>query len=486
MAPIHEALGLAGGSLHPLPASSLVRREPEAVRRLNDLAQLSRSTLSSSGVTSSVSKVKLASILDLQGEHQEALALIQQALKESPGLQPGVAGAARLLRTLVHRHGTFAAHRALRLAAHPPNPLKSSVEVVDAKSADLRLIRDKFVLPGVPCIVRGGASVPGWTPQDLQQRLGSQVVPTRRRVTSSASWAQLEFAGGKPFDLFLAEDASVVVPDSTVAQVFDWSIWQHSHDKLGLEISIPPWFPVDLYSYAQARVLPVTGSASPTLFVASGGTSSGLHVDFLQTNFWMAMCSGRKRWRLMPREDLPLLSPVYLTDLNAAFPFDLNDVEAAQVGAFQFPDELRLVRLQEGILEPGDLIFVPRGWPHQVENLETAVAVSANFIDRSNLSESLAEAEALGQVFEDPFHLAEVLRQAKASGRPEELEQEAPGGPEPLRAFKARHGEHRAPCETQRLLTRGLQATACLGLALAAFGARRTMNGRQAEGSHKE
>ena len=33
-----------------------------------------------------------------------------------------------------------------------------------------------------------------------------------------------------------------------------------------------------------------------------------------------------------------------------------------------------------------DLLFVPSGCPHRVENLEASLAISANFVDQSNLN----------------------------------------------------------------------------------------------------
>jgi hypothetical protein len=44
----------------------------------------------------------------------------------------------------------------------------------------------------------------------------------------------------------------------------------------------------------------------------------------------------------------------------------------------------RCTRRQEGILEAGDILFVPSGTPHYVFNLTNTVAVSSNFIDTSN------------------------------------------------------------------------------------------------------
>merc|ERR1712012_457775 len=106
----------------------------------------------------------------------------------------------------------------------------------------------------------------------------------RRCVDDSVSWARLEFAGSSSFDDFVAS-----LDRGGDAQLFDFSIWQHCARSLGSEVKIPKWFCVDLFSLVSSCMQPVSGSASPTLFVAAAGTSSGLHVDFLQTRFWMTL-----------------------------------------------------------------------------------------------------------------------------------------------------------------------------------------------------
>ncbi|CAK9090676.1 unnamed protein product, partial [Durusdinium trenchii] len=114
-----------------------------------------------------------------------------------------------------------------------------------------------------------------------------------------------------------------------------------------------------------------------------------------------ALCSGRKRWRLVNRDEMSLLRPLYLADLNPVFPMDLEDGQA-------------------------------RG----VDNLETSMAISSNFIDSSNLRRSLEEAEMLANVEEDPGLLSRVLRAAVAAGTMQQLANEVLLY-EPLRQFKA-------------------------------------------------
>mmetsp|Transcript_8037 Transcript_8037/g.29221 ORF Transcript_8037/g.29221 Transcript_8037/m.29221 type:complete len:245 (-) Transcript_8037:55-789(-) len=233
---------------------------------------------------------------------------------------------------------------------------------------------------------------------------------------------------------------------------------------------MPKWFPVDLYTQASAVVHPVTGSASPTVFLAAEGTFSGLHVDFLHTHFWMTLCHGHKRWRVVPRDDLALLYPRYLCDLNPCFPTGLDEAERAAVAAYNEMPALGLAAVHEVILGPGDIVFVPAGAPHKVENLETTVAISANFVDRSNVARSLAEAELLGLVSEDPVHIAACFRGAE-SGLLSDLEASAPSGVhEPLRAFKARHGEARTPQELQTRLALAAKILVATGASLCLAG----------------
>jgi len=130
----------------------------------------------------------------------------------------------------------------------------------------------------------------------------------------------------------------------------------------------------------------------------------------------------------------------------------------------------------EAVLEAGDIIFVPRGWPHQVENLATSVALSANFIDASNLEAACREAEILGLVSEDPRLVAGMLREAQGLGLPQQLAASAVSTDatyqgEALKDFKRRHGEPRTPQETQRIITRVAQVMVVGGAFLCMLGA---------------
>jgi len=444
-----------------------VRGEPEAARRLDILIEKAKEA---GGLADPLARGRLASLLDYRGKHKEALGVLGDTSVTAKGETPsGARAALGLLEGIVTRHVALEEERNRRLMEGGAGQHGLPMEAVDA-SISAEEFRERFILPGTPCIVKNSGVPPSWTPETLVERLGSRRVPLRGQGDpTSTEWAQLEFRGTAPFDSFVQEhilgqassssssSSPPVSPDGKAPpQLFDFSIWQSCSDVLADEVVMPKWFGVDLYTHATCRVNPVTGSASPTVFLASKGTQSGLHVDFLHTHFWMAMCYGRKRWRVVHRDDLSLFYPRYLGDFNPTFPAGLDDMvdEESRPAA-------RLANVYEVILEPGDLIYVPAGSPHKVENLDTTVAVSANFVDRSNVKQAHAEASLLGLVSEDPGLVASSFEESqRLGGALEELEGTMPSEThEPLRLFKARHGELRSPQETQQRLLTGFKVT---------------------------
>lgn len=112
------------------------------------------------------------------------------------------------------------------------------------------------------------------------------------------------------------------------------------------------------------------------------------------------------RWTFFPPEDLPLLYPLYPDSTDAVFQVDLLAPDLSRHPL------LSLSHPAQCTLSPGELLFVPAGSPHQVENLQPSLAISANFVDSSNLEGVVRElrvnglrdprAQALLQTLENP------------------------------------------------------------------------------------
>lgn len=123
------------------------------------------------------------------------------------------------------------------------------------------------------------------------------------------------------------------------------------------------------------------------------GTVTPLHHDPL--NVMMAHFHGRKRWRLVSPTDTPL---VY-NHIGVFSQVDLEQLDLEEYPLFEDADVI------ETVLEPGDIIFVPVGWWHQVKALDVSIAVSfSNFafpnqFDYKNPTQAQAEPQVAAQTF---------------------------------------------------------------------------------------
>ena len=104
-----------------------------------------------------------------------------------------------------------------------------------------------------------------------------------------------------------------------------------------------------------------------------------------------------------PPEDTLCLYPVYEHSTDAIF-----EVNLACPDLKKFP-LLSITHPKECVLEPGELLFVPAGCPHRVENLQKSLAISANFVDLSNFEAVLAELRVNAFVDKRAGHLLEVF-----------------------------------------------------------------------------
>jgi len=100
------------------------------------------------------------------------------------------------------------------------------------------------------------------------------------------------------------------------------------------------------------------------LWIGPAGTVTPLHHDPL--NVMMAHIQGRKRWRLISPDYTPLL-------YNYIGVFSKVDLEHPDYEKYPLFKQVQMI---ETVLEPGEIIFVPVGWWHQVRGLEISFSLS--------------------------------------------------------------------------------------------------------------
>jgi len=162
--------------------------------------------------------------------------------------------------------------------------------------------------------------------------------------------------------------------DECPLYMFDYDFVKHA-PCLGEDFSPPVYFQDDLFS--------VLGSSRPHyrwIIIGPRRSGSSFHKDPNATSAWNAVISGRKRWILFPphiqppgvqvsRDEALVMTP------TAIMEWFMNYYEEART----FPEML------ECTVDPGSVMFIPSGWWHLVVNLEESIAITQNFVSRTNV-----------------------------------------------------------------------------------------------------
>ncbi len=117
------------------------------------------------------------------------------------------------------------------------------------------------------------------------------------------------------------------------------------------------------------------------ILIANKGAGMFNHQDVLRTASWQAQLIGAKRWHIC--------APDQSQYLYGAGKVDLFDPDYEQ-----FPN-YRYAKCFEDVVKAGEMIYYPRDYWHQTENLETpSVSVSASILDENNHNEIWEELNA--------------------------------------------------------------------------------------------
>lgn len=144
----------------------------------------------------------------------------------------------------------------------------------------------------------------------------------------------------------------------------------------------PPYYlrlPLDGDLRALARETEITRycagavATRTSLWIGAAGTASDIHYDM--THNVVAQLVGRRRVTLFAPEEGPRLHPHPLRSLN--WHHSRVRLDAPDLDAFPRFREARRVTVA---LAPGELLFIPKGWWHHFESLETSIAVNCFWV----------------------------------------------------------------------------------------------------------
>jgi len=214
-----------------------------------------------------------------------------------------------------------------------------------------------YAIPGVPVLLEGLAEDwPArslWTFDFFRQHYGGTDVTV--------------YAGERKTNPRIMQVASYLdYMESTQDEIPDYlSRWcLSSFPELAAQYRRPPHFP------CWTDHLP--HGVRPTwkwLYMGPRGSGSAMHRDFIGSAAWNMLFVGQKVWRFYP-------------------PDQRSQVYAGEVDAFH-PDCVRFPLFAEAeglfcVQRPGDIIFTPSNWWHQVRNETCTLALTENFINETN------------------------------------------------------------------------------------------------------
>lgn len=112
------------------------------------------------------------------------------------------------------------------------------------------------------------------------------------------------------------------------------------------------------------------------VYMGTKGTWTPLHADVFRSYSWSINICGRKKWILFSPNDIDNLKDKYgnvMLDVN-------SDINPKNYPNFSKANPIICIQ------EPGETIFVPSSWWHQVENLEDTISINHNWANASNMT----------------------------------------------------------------------------------------------------
>lgn len=226
-----------------------------------------------------------------------------------------------------------------------------------------RLSRDEFVERYVwgcrPVVITGLAkdwpALRRWSPQDLKQRFGHLQVEIQADRQADPQYEQNKLLHRRQMRLGDFVDQVLAAGPSN-------DHYLTANNEL---LRSPEFAPLladigDLPDYCDAAQL----ANSCSFWFGPAGTVTPLHHDTLM--LFHTQVVGRKRWRFVSPLETPLLYNYY--DVYSPVEVDRPDLQ-------RYPDFAKATVL-EAVVHPGETMFLPLGWWHQVKALDLSMSFS--------------------------------------------------------------------------------------------------------------
>ncbi len=225
---------------------------------------------------------------------------------------------------------------------------------------------ERYYAAGRPVILGGEMAdwraLARWTPSVLRDIVGAQIIEYQGERTKSDRFEMYKDAHRRemPFDRFIE---AITQADGNDAYVTAYNSARNASALAALQPDLG-----FLDKFLSRDVAQPHGM----MWIGPAGTVTSLHHDL--TNNFIAQLVGRKRLKVVPAADVGKL-------YNYRHVFsEVTDLEDPALDRAQFP-LLAGARIYDVTLSPGEIIFMPLAWWHQVTSLDFSVTITyTNFI----------------------------------------------------------------------------------------------------------
>jgi histone arginine demethylase JMJD6 len=224
----------------------------------------------------------------------------------------------------------------------------------------LREFKREYLYPCRPVVITDATETwrarSKWTPDFFKSQYGADLVTVYRlageryRADGAETMALSSFIdtiNSNSFDRF-----PCYIRD-------DWRLFV-AHKELLSDYEVPEYF-FDWFTLLPGFMRLIY----PRMFIGPRGAITPLHLDIWETHAWLAQLAGRKRWILFSPDQRKLLYEY--------------TVQPQRPDCERFP-LFRASKPVECTIGPGDLIFVPSGWSHEVISLDVTISITHNYM----------------------------------------------------------------------------------------------------------
>lgn len=194
----------------------------------------------------------------------------------------------------------------------------------------------------------------------------------------------VNFSNNKVFNFDPENQFTIASKKMKFTDFMDWIVQKKTTDKYYYlqQSSIKTSFPelisdIEVPDYIDPKLLIITN-----LWIGAGGNVSQLHYDMPEN--LLSQVRGRKRILLFEPKQTSFLYPF---PAHSKIPH-MSRLNLDQPDAKKFP-KFQKAKYTECILEPGEMLFIPAFWWHQVYSLDM-LNISINFWWKTNFKEYFA------------------------------------------------------------------------------------------------